>query len=128
MSDDWLTPAIVSPVVLVLHLVLIAVVVESNRVELLEWINDSLASGCSQSRIERHAFWQSHEASCSTDINTLTFFHISEVHRVDTASLMRNHRRLHVSDKCPLGCAEERMGLNIGSTSSCSKSPVFILD
>lgn len=93
-------------------IVIIAVMMQRNAVELLEGVCN-FTHGSSEAGIQRDAL-----SFRRTDIDALTFFHIPEVGSFDAAALVRDHGRLHMAQQRPLSCTEERMGFYVGGTSA----------
>lgn len=104
----------------------ISVVVKRHAVKLFERVRN-LPVRCGQSWIHGDAF---HLRRCrgAANVHTATLLDIAEVAGVNTASLVRDHRRLHVADECPLGLTEKRMSLDIRCSSSSSKAFCFVFD
>lgn len=87
--------------------VVVAVVVQGDAVELFEWISN-LAHGRGKTRIERYALDPG-----GSNIYALALLDITEVGCFDALTLVWDNGRLHVTQKCPLSGAEERRCLDI---------------
>lgn len=95
-------------------MMVVAVVMQSNTVELLERISN-LGPWRSEARVKRNAL-----DSRRANVYALALFHVAEVGRLHPSALMWNDRRLHVAQECPLRGAEEGRGLHIGGSSARS--------
>jgi len=86
-------------VVLVVLMLVVSIVMQRNRVELLEWICD-LTTRRGQVAVQRNTLHLAcvHTKALvylgTTKIDTVTFPDISEIHSVDTAALVGYDRRL----------------------------------
>jgi hypothetical protein len=90
---------------------IVIVVVKRYAVELQKGIC-KLASWCCHARIQRHAFEMAGWTGAS-NVHTATVFYCSEIHSVESPTLMRYHGRLHVSEESPCDRSEEGMVLDI---------------
>ena len=106
-------------------MVVVAVMMQGDAVELEEGVRDFVARG-RQSTIQRNSLQVLR--SRAADIYTFTLLDVAEVEGVDATSLMRDNGGLHVPNESPLSRSEERVGLDIGGPCPGSKSPVLIFD
>lgn len=74
-----------------------------------------------QSRIHRDTF-HLRGSTGATDLHTGAFLDVAKVNGVSTTALVGDHGRFHVANKSPLCLAEERMGFDIRSSGSSSKT------
>ncbi len=96
---------------LVLVLMLVPIVVQSDAIEFLEWI-DELAGGSGKATVERNAFWKPNTAR-TTNVDALALLDVSKIDSVDATSLVWDHRGLHVADQSPLCRPEEGVAFDI---------------
>lgn len=101
---------------------IVAIVVQSDAVKLLERIRN-FAHGSCKTRVQGNTFYFRR-----ANVNTLTLLDISEVWRLDPMALMRDDGGLRVAQERPLGGAEERCSLNVRSASTGSESSSLVLD
>ena len=87
--------------------VVVAVVVQRDAVELLERIGN-LAHGSRKARVQGHALDLGRP-----NVHTLALLDIPEVGCLDSVALVRNDRRLRVTQQRPLCGAEERRGFDV---------------
>lgn len=102
--------------------VVVAVVVQSDAVELLERIRD-FAHGSRKARVQWHTL-----NLRGSNVDTLTLLDVPEVRSFDAVALVRNDWRFRVTQQRPLRSAEEGSGLDVRRTSSRSESSGLILD
>ena len=96
---------------------IISIVVQGNTIEFLERIWLLITRG-SKPTIQRYTFGM-FQRSSSAQIDTLAFFHIAEIYRINArAALDRYDWRFTMSKQRPLSIAEEWMGLYIAGTSA----------
>jgi hypothetical protein len=101
--------------------VIYTVVMESHRVEALEWIVDFLARG-GQITVKGNTLHLR-----STDVDRFGLLDRAEVGGVDSLALVGDDRRLGVAKKSPLRSAEEGMTLHVAGTSPGSQAAKLIL-
>lgn len=107
---------------LVLLILVVSVMVERDAVELLKRIDEFVARRC-EPRVERHAL-----DPRRADVDALALLDVSEVRRLEPASLVRDDRGLHVSQQGPLGRAEERMAFDVRCACTRPESTALVLD
>lgn len=90
----------------------IVIVVKRDAVKLEEWVC-SFSAGGRQSAIQGNT-----NGSGTADVNAFTLLDIPKVDGVDSTALVRDNRRLHVTNQSPLSRSEEGVGLDIRGTSS----------
>jgi hypothetical protein len=84
--------------VLVILVLVVSIVMQRNRVELLEWIGN-LAARRSQIAVQGYAlhltgaYTKAIVYSRATKVDTMTFLDVSEIHSVDTTALVGYDRR-----------------------------------
>lgn len=92
---------------MLLLMVIVTVVVKCDAVELLKRIRN-LAHGRGETRVERDALDLG-----GSDIYALALLDIAEVGCLNTSTLVRNNRWLHMTQKRPLCGAEEGRSLDV---------------
>lgn len=103
----------------------VIVVVECNAVELKEWVCSFVAWSC-QSTIQ----WNTSNVHRpgSADINALALLDVPEIDRVNSMTLVRDNRWLHMANQGPLGCTEEGVGLDVRCAGAGTESSILVLD
>ncbi len=119
-----LTVVVISVDVVVM-MVVVSIVVQGDAVELLKGINQ-LTAGCRKTRVQWHPL-EMHLASAGK-VHALALLDVAEVDRIDPLTLVRDNRRLHMSDESPLGSPEERMRLDVGRARLGAQASVLIFD
>lgn len=105
---------------------LVTFVVKGHTIELFEGIVEFAIRRC-KSRVHRNTLHFGRIGAAN--VNTTTLLHVAEVDRVGTGTaLVGNHGRLHVTNECPLGSAEEWVGLDVGGSSSSAQALGLVLD
>lgn len=117
-------------------MMVLPVVMQRDTVELLKRIrNFRPRSG--QATVERHALDVAHgtpaaavpvRRSGTANVDARALFDVAEVDRVRGAALVRDHRRLHVSQQSPLRGAEESMVLDVGRAGAGAQTATFVFD
>lgn len=101
---------------------IVAVMVECDTVELFERIRN-FASRSGKARVQWDAL-----GSRSANVDALTLLYVTEVGCLNTATLVRDNRRFHMSQQGPRGGTEKGMRLDVGGTGSRPKSAQLVFD
>src|SRR5689334_4057818 len=101
---------------------IVAVVVKSDAVELLERIRN-LPHWRRKARIQWHAL-----DLRGSNVDTLTLLDVSEIGCLNAVTLVRNDGWFRVAEERPLCGSEERCSLDVRSTSARSQSFGLVFD
>lgn len=107
---------------IVMTVMVVAVVVQRDAVEVDKWI-PNLDAGRVQATVKGHALEPG-----AADVDALALLDVAEVDRVDPAAGMGHNGRLHVANESPLSGAEKGMGLDVRGSGSGPQPSILILD